>query len=207
MNAVIKICKRCHHNQHFVWPTSGYPLLPNARAVGLLLKTVPAVPSLFHLASTRTLTSLRLQKTHYEILDLSHLATTKEIRHAYLKLSKQYHPDTSNNPTNHKKFVQVNEAYTVLSKPASRRDYDASLSITASTSRSHPHGHHPQSDYYSFYDETDWVRKYKMQRSEHMFTTRCLITAYITYTVVGAIVLFYMEPSIPIPKAHPHSKN
>uniref|UniRef100_A0A0B7AXE6 J domain-containing protein n=1 Tax=Arion vulgaris TaxID=1028688 RepID=A0A0B7AXE6_9EUPU len=166
------------------------------------LKTVPAVPSLFHLAATRTLTVLRPKQTHYEILDLSPLATAKDIRQAFLKLSKQCHPDTSNNHTNQKKFVQVNEAYTVLSKPASRREYDASLHIAASTSRSHPYGHHQQSDYYSYkgqsFDETDRVREHKGQHSSDFFTTFCLITAGITFATVY-IIMHYMETIIPIP--------
>uniref|UniRef100_A0A1B6LMW2 J domain-containing protein n=1 Tax=Graphocephala atropunctata TaxID=36148 RepID=A0A1B6LMW2_9HEMI len=67
-------------------------------------------------------------KTHYEILNVSKNCSSKEIREAFISLSKQYHPDKNkNNPNAQDQFVKVNEAYNVLIKPESRLDYDISL--------------------------------------------------------------------------------
>ena len=65
-------------------------------------------------------------KSHYQILGVSRNASSKEIRAAFIKLSKQLHPDV-NEPTARKNdisFVDINEAYSILSNPIARREYD-----------------------------------------------------------------------------------
>ncbi|XP_034284896.1 dnaJ homolog subfamily C member 4 [Pantherophis guttatus] len=68
--------------------------------------------------------------SHYEVLGIKQDATSKEIKQAFFKKSKQLHPDS--NPTNpelHSQFVKLNEAYNTLSKEKSRRVYDAQQTI------------------------------------------------------------------------------
>lgn len=68
--------------------------------------------------------------THYAILGVGFSATAAEIKTAFYQLSKQYHPDRVRNKTDleqkqsREKFEQVSTAYSVLSDPAQRRDYD-----------------------------------------------------------------------------------
>lgn len=66
---------------------------------------------------------------HYEVLRISHNATQKEIRDAYIKLSKEMHPDSSKG--NHAEFVKLSEAYNTLSKSESRHTYDINLRYNA----------------------------------------------------------------------------
>ena len=64
-------------------------------------------------------------KNYYEILGVSKTATEKEIRQAYRKLARQFHPDV--NPGNknvEEKFKEINEAYDVLSDAEKRPKYD-----------------------------------------------------------------------------------
>ncbi len=62
---------------------------------------------------------------YYKVLGLSQSATEKEIKTAYRKLARKYHPDLNpNNPEAEKKFKQVNEANEVLSDPEKRKKYD-----------------------------------------------------------------------------------
>lgn len=66
-------------------------------------------------------------------LGVSASADIEEIKAAYRKLSKEYHPDTTSLPlkTASTKFIQLREAYIVLSKDDSRRFYDWTLAQEA----------------------------------------------------------------------------
>jgi len=73
-------------------------------------------------------------RTHYEVLGVHRLATQKEIKDAYLAMSKKFHPDMVSNKSSVEEMVAVNVAYSVLSKPVERRDYDRRLGFDRYTS-------------------------------------------------------------------------
>ena len=65
------------------------------------------------------------KRDYYEVLGIGKNATDAEIKSAYRKLAKKYHPDL--NPGNkeaEEKFKEVNEANDVLSDPQKRQRYD-----------------------------------------------------------------------------------
>lgn len=65
---------------------------------------------------------------HYETLGVDNGATTDEIKKAYRKLAKVYHPDKNqDDPTAEDKFKCINEAYETLSDINKRHNYDNSL--------------------------------------------------------------------------------
>lgn len=65
------------------------------------------------------------KRDYYEVLGVSRDASTEEIKKAYKKLAKQYHPDLNpDSKTAEEKFKEVNEAYSVLSDENSRARYD-----------------------------------------------------------------------------------
>ncbi len=61
----------------------------------------------------------------YEVLLVSHSASEREIRTAYLRLAVQYHPDKNEgNPVADEIMKRINEAYDTLSNAEKRRAYD-----------------------------------------------------------------------------------
>ena len=64
-------------------------------------------------------------KDYYKILGVDRKASDKEIKKAYRKLARKYHPDVNNSDDETaKKFQEINEANEVLSDPEKRQEYD-----------------------------------------------------------------------------------
>ena len=64
------------------------------------------------------------KRDYYEVLGVSKSASDIEIKRAYRKLAKQYHPDVSTEENAEEKFKEVQEAYDVLSDEQKRAAYD-----------------------------------------------------------------------------------
>lgn len=64
------------------------------------------------------------KRDYYEVLGVSRDASDAEIKKAYRKLSKQYHPDINKEPGADEKFKEITEAYEVLSDSDKRAMYD-----------------------------------------------------------------------------------
>ena len=64
------------------------------------------------------------KRDYYEVLGISKGASKDEIKKAYRKLSKQYHPDLNKEAGSEDKFKEVAEAYEVLSDDNKRARYD-----------------------------------------------------------------------------------
>ncbi|XP_014303998.1 dnaJ homolog subfamily C member 4 isoform X1 [Myotis lucifugus] len=67
-------------------------------------------------------------RNYYELLGVHPGASTEEVKRAFFSKSKELHPDRDpGNPALHSRFVELSEAYQVLSREQSRRNYDQQL--------------------------------------------------------------------------------
>lgn len=65
-----------------------------------------------------------LEKDYYAVLGVSKDASEKEIKKAFRKLARQFHPDNNDAPEAESRFKEVNEAYDVLGDTEQRGEYD-----------------------------------------------------------------------------------
>ena len=66
-------------------------------------------------------------KDYYKILGVDKKASTEDIKKAYRKLARKYHPDISKEKDADKRMAELNEANAVLSDAEKRAEYDAML--------------------------------------------------------------------------------
>src|SRR5436309_10217077 len=64
------------------------------------------------------------KRDYYDILGVSRNANDDEIKKAFRRLAKQYHPDANKEQGAEASFIEINEAYEVLSDPQKRAAYD-----------------------------------------------------------------------------------
>jgi len=140
--------------------------------------------------------------THYGVLGVKDNASSNEIRGAFLKKVKECHPDINQaDPLSEKKFVRVNEAYTVLNKPSSKQSYDNSL-VQKQTSKGNKkeNGKDIRSQYQSydsketFYyswsvdDQGQWRKQFHVQNPKYYNIKRKLKRYSRGLWVVGLIL-------------------
>jgi molecular chaperone DnaJ len=64
------------------------------------------------------------KQDYYEVLEVGRQATADDLRRAYRRLAKQYHPDVNRSAGAEERFKEINEAYAVLSDEERRSAYD-----------------------------------------------------------------------------------
>ena len=64
------------------------------------------------------------QRDYYEVLGVPRNATNDDLKQAFRRLARQYHPDVNKSPDAEEQFKEINEAYAILSDPDRRAAYD-----------------------------------------------------------------------------------
>ena len=67
---------------------------------------------------------------HYQTLEIEQNATPQEIKDAYRRLVKQFHPDSQRSQASHERIIAINAAYEVLADPKHRQVYDHQIHQT-----------------------------------------------------------------------------
>ncbi|MEZ0396812.1 MAG: J domain-containing protein [Anaerolineales bacterium] len=75
--------------------------------------------------------------TLYGVLGIHRTADDEEIKSAYRRMVKQWHPDVCKEPNAQEMFIKIREAYELLSNPTRRAKYDAGLVLEATVSKDH----------------------------------------------------------------------
>jgi DnaJ-class molecular chaperone len=103
--------------------------------------------------------------TYYDLLGIKKTATQAEIKQSFRKLALRYHPDKNrNSEESKKKFLQIVEAYEVLSDEMSRKTYDNS-SIYISYGSLHKREWTPPADFEYIYSYEQIKQKYRRHNS------------------------------------------
>lgn len=126
-----------------------------------------------------------LRKSYYDVLGVHINATDKEIKKAYFKKSKKYHPDANvdgseaSKKANQKKFLKVQKAYEVLGNLDLKDEYDKKVFGRVSTHERRT----PKKDIYesqsSFYTTVKKrpEREKRSKEQRHQLVERSLVTA------------------------------
>ncbi|MBO3460932.1 DnaJ domain-containing protein [Aetokthonos hydrillicola Thurmond2011] len=72
-----------------------------------------------------------VDSNYYETLKVSQKASQAEIKQAYRRLVKMFHPDSNQETANHEEIIRINAAYEILGDAQSRRNYDQKLRVTS----------------------------------------------------------------------------
>ncbi|QMT98754.1 DnaJ domain-containing protein [Mycoplasma tullyi] len=122
-----------------------------------------------------------VESNYYEILGVSETASKEDIKRAFRRLAREYHPDVNKAPDAEAKFKEINRAYSILSNETTRFDFDRRLkqrrakAAAASTNNTTPffYQRSQNQNYYEILkvNQNDSIEKitiqYKMMRLQY----------------------------------------
>ncbi|UQZ95682.1 DnaJ domain-containing protein [Mycoplasmoides gallisepticum] len=119
-----------------------------------------------------------IESNYYELLGVSETASKEEIKRAFRRLAREYHPDVNKAPDAEAKFKEINRAYSILSNETTRFDFDRRLKqrrakASATNTTSFFHQRNQNQNYYEILkvnqnDSTEKITiQYKMMRLQY----------------------------------------
>ncbi|KAF5201976.1 NAD(P)H-quinone oxidoreductase subunit T protein [Thalictrum thalictroides] len=142
--------------------------------------------------------------SHYQFLGVPMEADLEEIKAAYRRLSKEYHPDTTTLPliAASEKFMKLREVYNILSNAETRRFYDWTLAQEAASLRAEklkvkfedPYEQELK-NYVSIPDTVDRLKGKNLKLSDQAMTALTVDAAILVFTICCIVfVIFFKEP-------------
>jgi hypothetical protein len=133
----------------------------------------------------------------YAVLGVNRTATSNEIKSAYRRLARKYHPDVNSDPAAQSKFAQINEAYHTLIDPERRRTYDRTgAASSASYTRQAANSGAARAARRAYYQEradsivNEWLRR---EREETRARGKAV---YTTVTLFASTFIVAMNPGL-----------
>ncbi len=148
-------------------------------------------------------------QTHYQLLGISQTASVEEIKKAYRKLAKKYHPDSnSENNLTDDIFKEISKAYEILSDAHKKSEYDQLLKPPKNNySRQYRSDHTPNYTHTSRANDKSRNRyKYKKQRTKSFSDIFFRAAIYsMLFIFIAAIVAYLFQgynsqPDVLIPE-------
>jgi len=129
---------------------------------------------------------------YYDVLGTKKDATDEEVKHAYFRKCKEFHPDKHHgNDDMHKQFIKINEAYQVLNNPVTRRQYDESLRMFKHPRKHfrkpvarHSYPKHWYEDSYHYKQKNDYMKMYGSYKFGRGNQVAVVLFAVIIYAAV-----------------------
>jgi len=150
----------------------------------------------------RNFQTAQFLSNHYETLEVSTAASAKEIKSAFYKLSKEFHPDR--NPGNRQaeeKFKALSAAYTVLSDPAKKKQYDFEMNSQQPRYQRRPVEEEqnpwsdewrPQDEEFRPYPDYETYRRHRIRMGKIPLSTyQIFIRVFLAFLVVFFIDSIY----------------
>ncbi|OIW14688.1 hypothetical protein TanjilG_33030 [Lupinus angustifolius] len=107
----------------------------------------------------------------YSVLGVGETVSCKEVKQAYKKMARKYHPDVSPGDRveeNTKRFIKLKEAYETLSDPITRAVYDTNFAISLNFASSSHYHHHQVSE-----QKKEWKKGWESQLSKLKRRSEC----------------------------------
>jgi hypothetical protein len=139
----------------------------------------------------------------YSMLGVSRSANADEIKSAYRKLARRYHPDVNKDPSASQRFAQINEAYHTLIDPDRRKSYDRTGNVQTATSyarRTHAQAARAarRAAYQARADRivNEWLERERLEtraRGKAVYTT---VTLFVSTFIVAMNPKFFTTSNI-----------
>src|SRR5262245_30604660 len=131
----------------------------------------------------------------YAILGVNRTATQAEIKSAYRRMARKYHPDVNSDPSAAQKFAQITDAYHTLNDPERRKDYDRTgRTVTTSGENNSPQARAARRAYYQSRADkivNEWLEREREEtraRGKAVYTTVTLFFSTFMVAVMRPTV-------------------
>ncbi|XP_037873022.1 dnaJ (Hsp40) homolog 13 isoform X1 [Bombyx mori] len=136
------------------------------------------------------------RRCHYDVLNLRRNCSDKEIKNAFIQLSKEYHPDKNKDAKAQERFVQIVEAYNILGKPGTRAQYDSITEVSTGPNsyvyKTHvPYNLRKNAQYSYYYDFGSKAHSAKGNTNTYYSneSAKKMPNYYIIFTCIGITLL------------------